>query len=262
MRILKLLLITIISVALFAGCLKVNTKLKVNKDGSGTIEEKVLMSDAVVSMMKEFMSSFQDSSSTPEEFKLFKEDELTDKAMGYGEGVEYAHGEEIKVDGWEGYKAVYSFEDINQIQITTDPNDKIESGELGEREYFLFEFTRGSNSELVINRPDISPSDMEIETEEESGNNQLDDKFIKMLDGMMMKVSVEFEGKIIETNAEYADKNNITLLDIDFGKILKNKKGLEMLKNNPPKNLDDMKIIIENIPGMKIDLQKPITVKF
>jgi len=262
MRIIKLLLTTIISVALFAGCLKVNTKLKINKDGSGTIEEKVLMSDAVVIMMKEFMSSFQDSSSTPEEFKLFKEDELIDKAMGYGEGVEYVRGEEIKVDGWEGYKAIYSFEDINLIQIATDPNDKIESGELGEREYFLFKFTRGSTSELIINRPDISPSDMEIEAEEESGNNQLDDKFIKMLDGMMMKVSVEFEGKIIETNAEYADKNNITLLDIDFGKILKNKDGLKKLKNNPPKNLDDMKAIIENIPGIKMDLQNPIRVKF
>jgi len=43
---------------------------------------------------------------------------------------------------------------------------------------------------------------------------------------------------------------------------LKNKDGLKKLKNNPPKNLDDMKAIIENIPGIKMDLQNPIRVKF
>ena len=91
-----------LSVILFSGCLKVDTKIKINKDGSGTIEEQVLMSDAIVSMMNEFMSSFQDSTNTPEEFKLFKESELKNKAAEYGMGVKFVSGEEVKKKGWPG----------------------------------------------------------------------------------------------------------------------------------------------------------------
>ena len=56
---------------LLAGCLQVDTTINVNKDGSGTINEKVLLSKTFVDMMKEFAQAFQDSAST-EEFSLFK----------------------------------------------------------------------------------------------------------------------------------------------------------------------------------------------
>jgi hypothetical protein len=262
MKVLKLFVLTTCALAFFTGCLQVNTKVNFNKDGSGTIEEVVLMSDAVVAMMNEFMSSFQDSTSAPEDFKLFKEEELMGKSLEYGEGVEYVTGEEIKTDGWEGYRAVYSFDDINQIKITTDPNDKIESGTLGEREHFSFQFFPGETSELIINRPELSPSDIKLNADTENENTEMDDKFIKLLEGMKVKISLDFESGIIETNAEYANETNITLFDIDFNKLLKNKDSLEMMKSNPPESLDDMKALIENVPGIKIDLQKSITVKF
>lgn len=262
MKSIKLLSVAILSLVIFSGCLKVNTKVKFNKDGSGIIEETVLMSDAVVALMNEFMSSFQDSSSAPEEFKLFKENELRDKSLEFGEGVDYISGEEIVFEGWEGYSAVYSFEDINQITIATDPNDKIESGTLGDKEHFSFTFTPGIISELIINRPEISLTDMEVNTEVNNDNTQLDDKFINLMEGMEVKILLEFEGGIVETNAEYVDDNKITLFDIDFSKLLKNKNSLKMLKNNPPESLDDMKKLIEIVPGIKIDFQKPITVKY
>jgi hypothetical protein len=52
------------------------------------------------------------------------------------------------------------------------------------------------------------------------------------------------------------------LLDIDFGELFKNKESLEMLKKNPPDNLEEMKEIVENVPGMKIELQRPVFIKF
>jgi len=35
-----------------------------------------------------------------------------------------------------------------------------------------------------------------------------------------------------------------------------------LLKKHPPKNLDEMKEIVENIPGIQLELQKPVIVKF
>ncbi|MEE9572510.1 MAG: hypothetical protein V3W20_05655 [Candidatus Neomarinimicrobiota bacterium] len=266
MKLIKLTIFLFISVILFSGCLKVNSNVIINKDGSGILEEQVLMSDMVISMMNEFMSSFQDSTSAPEEFKLFKEDELKAKSSEYGEGVKYVSGEEIKIDGWRGYKAIYSFEDLNKIKMETDPNTKVENPQDDEQatEYFSFKFIPGDIAELIIDRPDLSSEkkDEEISVETGTENQELDDNLIKMMDGMTMTISLEFNGEIVETNASYVDDSKVTMLDIDFSEILKNKESLELFKKNPPDNLDEMKAIVENIPGMKVEFKKPVIVKF
>ncbi|MEJ2504707.1 MAG: hypothetical protein P8Y81_00390 [Ignavibacteriaceae bacterium] len=83
-----------------------------------------------------------------------------------------------------------------------------------------------------------------------------------MMDGMRVKISLEPQGKIVNTNASYVDGSEVTLLDIDFGKLIKNKKKLNMLKENPPKNIKEMKELVKDIPGMKIEMQKPVSIKF
>lgn len=266
MKLINLTLLLFIPVILFSGCIKVKSNVIINKDGSGILEEQVLMSDMVVEMMNNFMSSFQDSTSAPEEFKLFKEDELKAKSSEYGEGVKYVSGEEIKIDGWQGYKAIYSFEDLNKLKMETDPNTKVESPQDDgkENEYFSFKFVPGDIAELIIDRPDLSSKkkDEEITVETDAEIEGLDDDMIKMMDGMTMTISLEFNGEIIETNASYVDESKVTMLDIDFSEILKDKESLELFKTNPPDNLDEMKVIVENIPGMKVEFKKPVIVKF
>jgi hypothetical protein len=269
MRLIKLAILLFIPGILFSGCIKVTTKVNVNKDGSGTIEEQVMMSDVVISMMNEFMSSFQDSTSATEVFKLFKEDELKEKASDFGEGVMYVSGEEIKTDGWEGYKAVYSFDDINSIRMEPDPNKAIENGDEEDasennEEYFSFHFTPGDVAELIISRPDLKTNseDEEENVELDTLNQTLNDNIINMMNGMKIEIELLFNGNIVETNATYVDKSTITLLKIDFDELLKNKENLEQFKKNPPDNLDEMMEIVGNIPGMKIELQKPVIIKF
>ncbi|MFB3055739.1 MAG: hypothetical protein ACE1ZQ_01085, partial [Ignavibacteriaceae bacterium] len=131
-------------------------------------------------------------------------------------------------------------------------------------EYFSFNFVPGDIAELIIDRPDLSSKnqDEEISVETDSENQELDDNLIKMMDGMTMTISLEFNGEIVETNASFVDGSKVTMLDIDFSEILKNKESLELFKKNPPDNLDEMKAIVENIPGMKVEFQKPVIVKF
>ena len=267
MKYINQLLLLFLSFSVLSSCLQVDTTVYVNKDGSGTIEEKVLMSDAVIDMMNQFMNSFQDSAKVPEEFNLYKEEELKVKASDYGEGVEYIFGEEINIDGWQGYKALYAFEDLNTITMETDPNAKVELDQNEgnkKKEYFSFEFVSGDVSELIIDRPEVKSMFAEDETgtEEGSVNEELDDSFIKLMEGMKVKISLSFDGDIVETNASYVEGSLVNLLDIDFGELFKNKESLEMLKSNPPDNLEEMKAIVENLPGMKVELQKPVFIKF
>ena len=264
----KIFFVLLLPVTLFTGCLQVDTTVKLNKDGSGTIEEKVMMSSMVVQMIKQFMNSMPDSSGEKQEFKLFNEEELRGKVSEYGEGVKYIEGKELSKDGWEGYKAVYSFKDINNLRMDTNPNKKVELDEGGsevENDFFSFRFKPGNIAELIIDRPDVS---MKEGTETDESNNEsmqnqpLNDSMVKMMDGMRIKISLQPQGNIVSTNASYVEGSEVTLLDLDFSKLLKNKGSLDMLKKNPPKSLDDMEKIVKNIPGMKIEIQKPVSIKF
>ena len=272
MKYFKILFVLLLPFTLFTGCLQVDTTVKLNKDGSGTIEEKVMMSDMVVQMMNQFMNSMPDSSGKKQEFKLFKEDELRDKASEYGEGVKYVSGKEVSKDGWQGYKAIYSFKDINNLRMDTDPNKKVDidegSGEGGsetENDFFSFRFKPGNVAELTIDRPDV-PMNKETETNESNvdsmQNQPLNDQIIKLMDGMRVKISLQPQGNIVSTNASYVNGSEVTLLDVNFSELLKNKEDLDKFKKNPPKTLDEMEAIVKNIPGMKIELQKAVSIKF
>ena len=72
MKIYTIVIVLIISIVFFSGCLQVNTNIKVNPDGSGTIEETVMMSNEVIKMFKQFASSFSEDSSKTEDFEMFK----------------------------------------------------------------------------------------------------------------------------------------------------------------------------------------------
>jgi hypothetical protein len=272
MKKLKSLLIFILLPFVLAGCLQVETTLNVKKDGSGTINEKVLFSKTFVNMIKEFAQSFSDSASTDEEeFSIFKVDEIQADAKDFGENVKYVSHELISNEKWEGYEAVYSFDDITKIKITPDPGSKVGIGEEGaevptEEDYYFFKFVKGSTPELIIDRPEINLS---AETEENNEGEQseqndegMNEEIIKMMEGMSIAVSVDVEGKIVNTNASYVDGSKITLFEMNFAEMMKNKDAFKEFKNKEPKNIDEMKAFLEKFPGMKIQIDRPVTIKF
>ena len=272
MKKLKSLLIFIFLQFVLAGCLQVETNIQVNKDGSGTINEKVLFSKTFVNMIKEFAQSFDDSTSTDSEgFSIFKEEEIKADAKDYGEDVKYVSHKLISDEKWEGYQAIYSFDDISKVKITPDPDSKVAIGDEGseippEEDYYFFKFVKGDTPELIIDRPEIqlsSETGEENATEEsEQNGEEMGEEFLKMMEGMSISVAVEVDGKIINTNANYAEGSKVTLFEMDLGEMMKNKEAFKEFKNKEPKNIDEMKEYLEKFPGMKIEVEKPVSIKF
>jgi len=232
MKNLRTMLIYASLTLLLVGCLQVETKINVAKDGSGTINEKVLLSRTFVNMMKEFAQAFQDSAST-EEFSFFKEDEIIADAKDYGEEVKYVSHELISDNNWEGFEVVYSFNDITKIKIQPDPGSKVgmgdEEGEAAaDEEYYFFKFNKGDVSELIIDR---SPIELNSESEEnkdtmetsEQNDEEMGEEFLKMMEGMKINIAVQVDGNITSTNASYVDDSNITLFQMDFSEMMKDK---------------------------------------
>lgn len=264
------IIIIIIPVILQTGCLKIETNITVNKDGSGTINETILMSRAVVDWLTEFSQSFDDTAGN-QKFSFFKEDELIKAAGNYGEEVEYLSGEHISNDQWEGFKATYSFADLNKIKLKPDPDNKVSLGMIeddttGESvDYYFFNFIGGNISQVTIDRPDIEADfegDDTLALEIENEDEEVNDQFLNMMEGMSILVTIEFNGKIVETNASYIDGSKITLVGIDIGKLLQDKENLKLFKKKQPKSIEELQEMVEKVPGMKLELQKPVTVNF
>jgi hypothetical protein len=266
MKTLKKLFLFFIAVTLLTGCFKVETTVKINKDGSGKIFQTILMSKTFIDMISQFASSFGDSTSS-EEFSLFDEEEFKESAKDFGTGVQYISSEQLSLDGWEGFRLEYQFNDLNKIQLKPGPDDNISVSnrkqvEQEDPEYFFFKYINGEVPEVIISRPQIE-RDIDDEEKVEGGiKDELNEELLKMTEGMSIDISVEFEGEIVETNATYVEGSKITLVSVDLGEIVKNEDTLEILKNSQPGNLDDLQIFVEKNPGMKLELKKPVSVKF
>ncbi|MGE5810947.1 MAG: hypothetical protein ACM339_05560 [Ignavibacteria bacterium] len=70
----------VIQLLIFPGCIEVKTLITVNKDGSGTIEETMVMSEQVVEMMKGFSAAFSSDSTQQQDFNIFDENNLKEQS--------------------------------------------------------------------------------------------------------------------------------------------------------------------------------------
>lgn len=273
MKNIKLFFAALLATILLSGCLQVNTKVNLNNDGSGTIEETVLMKSEVINMMKEFAMSFDSTKS--EEFSMFKESELKEKAANYGEGVKYVSGEKITIGKYEGFKAIYSFKDINKVKINPSPDDKMPFGdEMMTKEekpvddVLKFNFKKGSPATLVINFPkpqmkdEVDSDSSNTEVEDSTFNADAQQKIIEMFDGMKINVSLNFNSPIKETDASFVEGDKVTLMEVDFSEVIKHKDILENLQKTKPETMEQFKEVIGDLPGIKVEFKDKVTIKF
>ncbi len=261
----------ILTALLFTGCLDVNTTIHLNKDGSGTLEESVLMSSQVVQMLSAFASSFDSTAADTNKFSLFKENDLIADTSKYGSGVKYISGKEVKENGKEGYTAVYSFKDINKLKINQNPNSKIdmegvEFEEDSAKEFLHFIFKPGESALLTIRTPLDKNKNMPIEdsTANDSSSSDLKgmDEFLKLMKDMHIALKLDVNGNITETNASFVNGSEITLFDINFKGLFDNPEKLKMFKQQNPKNIEEVKEIMKDIPGIKVELNNEVKVRF
>ena len=261
--------VLLITAILFTGCLEVNTTIHLNKDGSGTLEESVLMSSQVVQMISAFASSFDSTAADTNKFSLFREAELIADTAKYGSGVKYISGKEVKEDEREGYNVVYSFKNINDLKINQNPNSKLdmEGVEFQEdtvHEFLHFDFTAGETALLTIKLPSIKDQEVsnEVPSQDTLSSTEGMDELLKLMKDMRIALTLDIDGNITETNASYVKGSQVTLFDINFNELLDNPEKLKMFKQQNPKNLEEIKKIVENLPGVKVELNNVVNISF
>jgi hypothetical protein len=255
-------------IVLVTGCIQVNTKVIVNKDGSGTIEYTYIISDNLVEFLNQMSNKDTDKPSVDYVDQLLA-DGLPQKAAAvFGEDVVFVSYERISTDAGKGFKGIYSFKDIDKVTLNQIPMNP-EAKELDNhalQEYFHFRFKPGNPAVLTI----ISPK-KEIGKKEDSEpkeNMEISDDMLEMMRNMYkdMRISIRVavKGKIETTNATYVDKSTstITLLELDFEKFTADTEKLRALMRKNPQSMNELKNLVKDVPGMKIEFAEELNVKF
>lgn len=252
------------AVLLLTGCLQSRTVINVNSDGSGTVEETFLMREDVAQMMA--------SMGGEESFSLLDRDELRGAASDYGSGVNFESAEEMSTDWGTGYVVVYAFDDINELRVNQNPSDDMPeaAGETeGAVEYIRFTMTQGNPAtlEIVLPEPEEEAAPGGSDSMPESG--EAPEISSEQMQGMAsaytdMRVSVDVvvNGTIVDTDATHRDGNRVTLIDMDFNKILEDPAVMQQLAQQEPGSLSAVETMVTDIPGIAVETRRRVQVRF
>lgn len=258
--------LTVLAIMLMTlpACLQSGILIKVAPDGSGTVEETFLMRKDMLQELK-VMTESMEGGKQAKEADIFKEADIKNKAKDMGEGVTFVSMEKVATEKFEGYKAVYAFTNINKLKINENP------GGTSEEEIITFQFEKGSSSTLIIRQPsrpfasgkedksvpeDVKPQTAQPEPEMAA------ELLKQMFEGMKIAISLEVLGSVSKTNATYLAGSRITLLELDFSRILESPKDIEKFNQAKPETVEAVKELMKDLPGIKMDFNEEIRIEF
>ena len=269
---------------LLTGCVEQSTVVKVKPDGSGLIHIRVHQQDATLFGLVESKNKAEDKVSTKEL--------LAELVKKMGTGVEIVSSvEKANRHGWPGHELIVRFDDINQVTIPgnllTKPispkkkNAKNKPSSLDLKGDTKFTFNNGvlkiqmngfdeqANADELVVEGAVDP--FAAEPASPLAKMSLPDLAIQAMASELLADArvgffVQIDGEVIESNAKFRKDNLVTLVQANFGEILKTPQGLSKLESleNETKKVSRklLSTLSDSIPGLDIDLQNPIEIRF
>lgn len=233
----RLALIPVLVAAAFASaCITSTTTVKVKPDGSGTVEQTMLVNTAMIEQLGTMISSqmggtSKTTSKSANPFEdAFNEDKMKAE-IAKMKGVRLVSRTPIKQNGLEGVKVVLAFDDVNQLVL----DENVGSKGSDPMRVSLKKNAAGA-SVLTIQFPDKpggeAPKDQA--KAKKSAPKPEDLAMAQMFfKGFRVQMAVEVQGTLIRTSSPYVAGNTVTLLDLDMEKLFANPAALSSLDDLP-----------------------------
>ena len=269
MRCLRLFLALVAAITL-TGCFQSTTVIKVNGNGSGTIDQRMLMTGVALAQIRA-LAAF--GSGNGKDLDPISEDQARTAAASLGPGVSYVSSTLLKSGDAQGRAIVYAFSDINQLRISQQPpapggvSFRAQGIGTDDGQAITFALARQANGNMLLRirvpQPNTAPAAAEPSpqgtTAAASSPEQI--AMIKqLLAGAHLSIAVEPAGRLVRTSSPFIEGPRVTLLDLDFDQVTNDPAVLSRLQG--VKSLDDAKSALKGVPGVKIDLDPEITIEF
>ena len=242
-----------------SACFQMTTVLKVAADGSGTIEHRMLYSPAALVQLRQFASL----GGGGQAFDPLSEQQAREMTASIGPGVTYVSSEPISTPAGQGRASIYAFTDVSQLRISTQPAApaglKIKTqGFSTEGESVTFAMSRNAAGHAVLQINVPEPNFLDALG---SPNATAQIGMIKtLLAGARVLLAAEPAGTVVRTTSPYVERSRVTLLEVDLDEVLKDETLLPRLQ--AAKTPDEAKSIVQGAAGLKINLDRAITIEF
>jgi hypothetical protein len=265
---------SLVAAALFAsGCFQMTTTVKVNGDGSGTIDHSMLVTKAALAQLRNFASRGGAGRGQAGTVDLISEDQARSMASSLGSGVTYVSSEPIDTPLGQGRRATYAFTDISQIRISQQPEApagmRATGRGFGDGE-ITCSLTRAPNGDSIVHIfvPEMKPPELPIGSPRPpTADGQVNPMMAQqlamvraLLAGAKVSIAMEPAGRLVKTNSPFVDGSRVTLLDLDLDQLLANETAFSRLQTaDTPEAVREA---LKDVPGLKIPVEREITIEF
>lgn len=268
MRLLPLILCTAVSLVA-TGCINSTSLIKVKPDGSGTIEQTMLVNMAAI---KGLMAGLNDTGNkTGESGGVLNDAEF--KRSAERMGVRPVSLTPMKNGGFEGAKAIYAFDDITKVRVDQDPQmsgatgGRFSTGPSNSNPIKFGLVQKGGRSVLTISVDEKAAEAATSRAQQAPKLESIDPAMMQMIktmfDGFRILIDVEVDGTIVNTNADYVNGSRITLLELDMASVLADEERLKTLQSKvrPGASIAELRPHLQEIKGVKVN-HPTVTIEF
>lgn len=261
-KVVKLLYFGLFLVTTFlTGCIDVDVAIKLNKDGSGTVTETSLTKSDI-----DIGVEINGKKLPPTKAKPLDDFKVKMRIASYGGQVRLLSNEPSSSGDKVGYKAVFAFDDINQLRVPIDSNKG--------KDFYTFHHIKGKTTRLQIlstmdwlEESEKEPTTVEKKLTEAFASDpkakELMNSIITGLQYAKWSIHLELPSQTIKSNALYQRGFFIDLVTMNFGQM-----GLSpdfeklMTMQNVGKKPTEEEMMAMRIPGMRVDFQKDISIEY
>jgi len=244
-----------VAAPLLAGCFQSATLVKLNPDGSGTIERTTTMKGELYGRI-----------SSPNADDPFTADQARADTEKMGSGVTFVSATRIDTPARKGIKAVYAFTDVSTLSLSAmSPPGGLDLGS-GPDSPMSFTFARLPNghSLLTIENDvdelnDTRPAETGAAKPGGTDDKETSDLMKAMFTGLKIDFAIQV-GHLVKTDVPYVTGGTVTLLSVDFDQVLADPAALE--KADKAASMADTVAALRSIKGVKIVLDPKMTIEF
>jgi len=251
------------------GCLSSSTLIRVEPDGSGTVVVSTVMgaeARAQLATLRSMAMSREGAGEEPGE--LFSVAQAQARARRMGDGVRFVSSRKLQGPEGEGLEAVYAFDDVRRLQVSERPEPPVSGGgAVGAREgtaplTFRLDALPNDHARLTVVMPAPPAEQAERPPSPSTPSpSSAVSRLRTLLKGLRVSVAVEVP-HLVATSSPFVEGSRVTLLDMDFERLLADDARLEELALKRTRSLQDAKRILKDAPGFKVVSDPEVTIEF
>jgi hypothetical protein len=249
---------------LCSACFQFSTVVSIKPDGSGTIDQHLLFTQAAVAQLRQFAAL---GGGTAGEFDPVSEQQARDAAATLGTGVTYVSSTPINSPEGVGRDIKYAFTDVSTLKLDQAPpapggmpSPAPQAAGSEPRVSFTLARQPDGNALLTVKMPQL-PAVGGDNGAPFNGPTADQLAMLKpMLAGARLTIAIEPTGRLVRTSSPYVTGNRVTLLDLNVDALLADDSVLQRLRG--AQTPAEAKTILQGVPGLKANLDPELTIEF